>query len=280
MKKLYPYFYLIALVCLFSCQKQLRWPDEPTVKLLPETNCKPAVLGVYAGASWTTIAQKWYVNSKVGYLKTMIAASGEEPALQIDWSELTYEFNQVYLRDALNNNKIIMRVTIDADGRPEASYYYNGAHTDTTYYYYTDKRLDSTISIYQVQSLNSWEKYKFSYDIYGSIEKIEGFPNVQQLNFKYDYTRPVAGIVCNYQLSIPLKLMAFMELVKLPARHEIVEYQNYMINGSGLVHNYLSNNNTYYTGWECGTMNSPMVGSGRQQGITSLTEFKALYPFK
>ena len=286
MRKFNPCFSLIVLAasfCFSSCQKQLRWPDEPVtpgVQLLPETNCKPAVLGVQSGSSWTTIAQKWYVNSKVSYLKTIIDPSGIEPGLSMDWGELTYEFNQVYLRDVASNNKIVMRVTVDADGRPEASYYYNGSHSDTTYYYYTGKRLDSTISIYEIDATHSWQKYRFSYDIYGSVEKIDGFPNVQQLQFVYDYTKPVAGIIWNFQLATPIKLMEFMELVKLPMRHAFMQYKDCMINGNGLTHSYMASSNTYYNGWECGIVNSPMSGSGRQQGITSLNEFKALYPYK
>jgi hypothetical protein len=171
MKPINPCCYLIVLsVCFFSCQKQLRWPDEPTtptVQLLPETNCKPAVLGVFTGGSWTTIAQKWYVNSKLSYLKAIIEPTGTEPGLQMDWGQLTYEFNQVYLRDVADNNRTVLRITVDAEGRAEASYYYNensnGFHYDTTYYYYTGKRLDSTISIYETATTHSWQKYKFSY---------------------------------------------------------------------------------------------------------------------
>jgi hypothetical protein len=334
MKKFYPFFNLIILaasLCLLSCQKQLRWPDEPVTLIPPliaETNCKPAVLGIYAegsGASWATVAQKWYINSKVSYVKTLIGAApafagaGDmEPALKLDWGQLFYETNQVYLRDVQHNNEIVMRVTIDDEGRAAASYYYNQTRNadnafqyDTTYYYYTGKRLDSTISIYQTlltagaPPVNAWNKYKFTYDIYGNISKIEGYPNLLRLNFKYDYHKPVAGIISNYHLTMPMKLMEFMELVKLPMRHALSsielgqysappvadnfivlvrqQYEDYQINRSGLVYSYvLRNGNNKYTlhnGWECGMVNSPMNGGGRQQGIVSLDEFKQLYPF-
>jgi hypothetical protein len=335
MRKFNPLFNLIALAAsllLFSCQKELRWPpEEPPaagVQVLPETDCKPAVFGLHSeptsGTSWTTFMQKWYKDSKLTYLKALIGPSptfagtgGIEPGLALDWGEVSYDGNQVYLKD-LAKNLVVMRVTVNSQGRPEASYYYNQTNNadnayqyDTTYYYTTGSRLDSTISIYETvltgtTPFNGWQKYKFSYDIYGSIQQIEGYPGLFRLSFEYDYSKAVSGIISNYHLNMPMKLMEYLELVKLPMRHALAkvelaqyssssnsfnvlvqqQYQDYAITGSGLVHSYVmkngnSNNKyTFYNGWECGKVNSPMSGSGPQRGITGVDEFKLLYPFK
>jgi hypothetical protein len=320
MKKFNPFFHLTALASLLllaSCQKSLHWPPEEqpiAVKVLPETNCKPAVFGLHStsGANWTNFAQKWYASNKLSYLKTIIGPSptfagwGDvEPRLAVDWGQVTYDGNQVYLKDA-NKNAVVMRVTIGNQGLPEASYYDNaGLHSDTTYYYHTGTRLDSTISIYRTASVYNWQKYKFTYDKYGSIAKIEGYPQQLQLSFEYDYTQAVSGIIANHHINVPLKVMEYLELVKLPMRHALAkielgqftsppdqpgfnvlvrqEYTDYQITGSGLVHSYTmiagSNKHTFYNGWDCGTVNTAANINGSQRGIGSRDEFMQRYSF-
>ena len=324
MKKFYPFFILIVLATsLLSCQKSLHWPPEEqplVVQVLPETDCKPAVFGLNSepasGNSWIKLAQKWYSNNKLTYLKAFIGESptfagpdGMEPALTLDWAQVTYDGNQAYLKDAVKN-KVVMRVTINGQGRAEASYYRNetnnadGAYQyDTTYYYSTGLRLDSTVSIYETllsgtTPFNGWQKYIFKYDEYGNIIKIEGFPIQLKLNFEYDLSKPLSGIISNYHLNTPIKLVEYMELVRLPMHHALVkfevsnngtilqkqEYQDYQIDKSNLVHSYVmtsgSNKYTFYNGWDCGMVNTAANVNGAQFGISSRDEFIQRYPFR
>lgn len=321
MKKFYPFIILIALTLfLFSCQKSLHWPpgEEPlVVQVLPETDCKPSVLGLHSepgsGNGWSNFAQKWYTSNKLTYLRAYIGASptfagpvGMEPSLTLDWGQVFYDGNQAYLKDVAEN-KLVLRVTIDNQGRAEASYYYNETNGtyqyDTTYYYSTGTRLDSTVSVYKTllsgtTPVDGWQKYKFNYDEYGNIIKVEGFPLQLNLSFEYDLSKPISGIISHYHLTTPIKLVEYMELIRLPMHHALVkfevsnrgtvllrqEYQDYQIDNAALVHSYVmksgSNKYTFYNGWECGTVNNAANISGPQTGISSRDEFIQRYPFR
>ncbi|HYE55971.1 MAG TPA: hypothetical protein VD996_14065 [Chitinophagaceae bacterium] len=237
---------------------------------------------------------------------------GRELELSVPWAEVTYAGNQVYVRDVLKNMQFF-RATLDGSGKVLASYYDNHhdilgqvfSH-DTLYYYYTANRLDSVLRFSETRFSmptvhHTREKYIFGYDVLGNIVEINSVNDSTRLSFVYDYSQPVKGIVANYDLTIPFRVAEFLDLVKLPMQHAITEVTlvDFTINGgtvvnrqrfnkfatdNGYVYAYHDVNNgnifswSYYTGWNCGTSAS-QDPTNRQNGvITSLEQFRQLYP--
>ena len=322
---------IIFCVSLFllSCKKQIAEPIAAQSELSSESNnpsqCTPTTIGVYsvypsnpATGEWTTLAQKWYENGKVKFLKAKhgsFATPILDPILDylfnLEWAEVSYQGNQVYLID-VPNNRTIMRVTLDNQGRPVASYYnYSPIGSsefthDTTYYYYNGDRLDYLISLY-VTTVDSYtpyagfRKYVFSYDSWGNLVKAE-FPGAHSLNIEYDYTKPVSGIINNFHLTSPLKLLEYMELIQLPMHHTITKtdfgmysgypppgyfteithlsYKDYVIT-DGLVRSYVNDDPyrivTIYNGWDCTAASSTSTANKSGNAISSLKEFQQLY---
>lgn len=335
---------LFASILLFSCSKQITEPtaEELTTMApggavaasLSPTDCRPAVFGVFADGttsdSWTTIAQKWYSGGRVQNLKVHIGhapghAGGLEPALNVDWGEVMYQGTGVMFRD-LGRNRNVMRVTLNGSGQPVASYYHNqtdnfdNSYTkDTTYYFYTGSRLDSMVSLGETRftgpnPFNYFRKSIFRYDVHGNLVQIDNpSPSPapftggsgERLELKYDLTKPVSGMISNYHHTIPLRLLEYMELIKIPmyyaltetsfvtyvkappseGTHEIAsvirnhKYQDYVIN-EGRVHSYvmpgINQKLTFYNGWECpGTIVTRTANN--KKAISSVDEFKQLY---
>ena len=187
-----------GLLIILSCKKQhLETKADLSIaplQIAATTECRPAVFGAISSSTgWLTLAQKWYSSGKVKYLKAKSArftSTFFNPFLELmyefEWAEVLYQGNQVYLRDQLNDHAL-MRVTLDDQGRPAASYYYYqqvGTLTywyDTTYYYYNGSRLDEMISLYHTNQYNShfpvhsFRKYKFSYDTWGTASEASSF---------------------------------------------------------------------------------------------------------
>ena len=307
---------LCASLLFLSCKKQvvedIALQSSTSPPSVNGTECRPAVFGAYSSSPnpandrWITLAQKWYDNGKVKYLKaksTRFTSTFFNPFLELmyefEWAEVLYQGNQVYLRDQLNDHAL-MRVTLDDQGRPAASYYYYqqvGTLTywyDTTYYYYNGSRLDEMISLYHTNGYNShfpthsWRKYMFFYDTWGNVITA-GVGDGSDFSIEYDYTKPVQGIILNYQLTSSLSLLEHMELIKLPMHHAITkigfgtpstitEYKDYEI-VDGLVRSYVyvqpnsmyQDKTTFYNGWDCGTN----INSGN--AIANLKQFQDLY---
>src|SRR5215831_4162014 len=107
---------LSASVIISSCKKEISQPSVIPMQSNSTSDCKPVLLGVYssypgnpAAGEWTTLAQKWYENGKVKYLKAKHASSATpvlDPILDyifdLQWGEVSYQGNQVYLNDVLN----------------------------------------------------------------------------------------------------------------------------------------------------------------------------------
>lgn len=322
---------LFASLVLVSCSKQLTEPaasDKEVAAAAPtfhnNSGCKPVVFGAFSqtpsGASdWRTFAQKWYSGDDVAYLKFSSNLPGifanVEHDLNMDWAEVTYEGNQVRLRDVVQD-ELILRVTLDNDGRPVASYYDNtfssiNYERDTTYFYYTNDRLDSAvvlraIAINSPMAAHSAKKYIFEYDAHGNIREIDmpsstaaGSGSV--LSFVYNYGMPVTGIMVNYRATMAMKLLEHLELLKLPMNHAVSRiiftvhsttvftvvhednYVNYVLD-NGRVHSFQrlgsGVNHTYYNGWECSSAptSRSAIQTPKQNGIMSLEEFNRAYP--
>jgi hypothetical protein len=314
-----------ATLILFSCKKdvseQITGQSLSIAQPGSVTECKPALLGAYSvstygtgAGEWLTLAQKWYENGKVKYLKAMHGGwTGTflDPILDymfiLNWGEVSYQGNQVYLKDVWND-RMLMRVTLDEHERPVASYYnYEsspGRYThDTTYYYYDGDRLDYLISLYEITygatPSVGYRKYIFSYDNWGNVIKAE-YPGSSRLNVQYDYTKPLQGIISNFHITSSFKLLEYLELVQLPMHHAITrtnfeliynpnspyemrhaEYKDYIIS-NGVTRSYVYQDYdkvvTFYNGWDCGTSAAVNVTERKVTPVANLEQFNKGYP--
>ena len=313
-----------AALLVLGCKKQFvdnqELPTSASLQVNNANQCRPAILGAYdlSYKEWRTLAQKWYSNGRVKYLKAKFGGPADVgmnswlEGFDLKWGEVSYEGNQVYLKDVLNAN-FSMRVTLDNDGRPVASYYYykfepNYHLYDTTYYYYKNDRLDYMISLFELSFYSPtpiflYRKYVFSYDSYGNLVRAE-FPDNARLNVQYDYTKPGTSIHSNLQVTSSLKLLEYMELIQLPSHHaatrtnfEVVnypgtpyeyfsevfyaEYRDYVIEG-GLVQSFVYyqpyRQIVLYNGWDCGTTSSINTNNSPENAVSNLQQFQKMYP--
>ena len=310
---------LLATLMLFSCTKEISESTPNAVDganstpavMLPASNCKSEVFVSYNHAIdfWATLEQKWHSNGVLTNLKvTFGTTTNAFPfvpfflPLIMDWSDISYRGNQVYIT-RFPQNQQLMRVTLNPNHLPEALYYndivFSGRYyKDTSYLYYTGTILDSMVSLVEYaffanESANrSTAKYRFSYDVNGNLSAVD-MPNLStaqfsdgsRITFKYDLTKPVSGTMVNHNISIPLRLLESMELIKLPMHHALTDYiyasykkgpgntettntvveqhfTDYNISPEGLVQSYVlqtsSNKFTYYCGWDCGNGSSQL----------------------
>ncbi len=312
---------LCLSMVLFSCKKQIaekvELQSEASLQTVNANPCRPAIFGAYNGA-WRTLAQKWYSNGKVKYLKAVHGGwTGTflDPILDymfiLDWGEVSYQGNQVYLTD-VTKNQVMLRVTLDNYGRPVASYYdYSPSPgsfmRDTTYYYYNSGRLESIISLYKITysppfPSSGWRKYVFSYDSWGNVVKAEQ-PGNERLTVQYDYTQPVQDLTSNFHITSSLKLLEYLELLKLPMHHAVIRtnwgfivnagtpdeffsevrnsaYKNYLITNE-LVRSYEVDLPvgavTFYNGWDCGLQASLNDANRMRNEISNLQKFQEMY---
>jgi hypothetical protein len=250
--------------------------------------------------------QKWYgSNGKPAFLNAnfftdMNDLSHLEHIIQ--WGELLYyNDNQVYLRSW---GDTMMRVTLDAQQRPAASYYHHDHFPkgtfliDTSYYHFTGNRLDSIInlSVHSYGGHAEFAKYTFFYDGYGNLVRIDRWHprfNLTSMFLTYDYAQPVAGMVPVHQVTIPYKLMEYMDLLSFPVHHRLTQvsglgnswqYINYSLLGNGLVSSYHAAalyERIFYTGWECsGSPVAAHIANRQKNDLNSLEDFKKQHPQK
>jgi hypothetical protein len=277
-----------AVICVgffFShCTKQIDKPladEKETSAFSASLPCKPVLLGyMIEGCCWGIEMQKWYRNDgKVAYLK---AVMGIFPGGILPWGEISYHNNnQVYVKNTLYNDTLI-RITLDAQQRPSASYFlYPRAeipYRDTSYYYFTDNRLDSILSLFGPffdVSRITFRKFTFTYDAYGNVVQIRDYNvsyNAEGIwKLTYDYTKPVAGMLPSYMLDRPYRLLEYLDLLHFPVRHQLVSvsqslfgltfssnYFGHQLLGNGLVQSYKETTipnsfttRTYYVDWDC-----------------------------
>ncbi|HEY0678227.1 MAG TPA: hypothetical protein VGD17_08070 [Chitinophagaceae bacterium] len=318
---------LAAIVIFPSCKKEMTGQKVPEIATNASVNgdCRSVAFNVFLPQThyWKTLMQKWYDgNGKVKYLKAFI--SGEDGfagknndftqfEINLDWGEVTRFGNQVYLNDAVNN-KTLLRVTMDPQERPVATYLYNDHASapffriDTSYYYYTGSRLDIIYMTGERRLGGSpypyWNKFELVYDNYGNIRQIKGWGD-SRINFIYDYSRPVQGTEQTVQFLTPLRILEYMELLKLPVNHlleevvigayipgsnypdeifpiRIYNYEDHLLNADGLVYSFSDvetlNPNAFYTGWQCGSILPANPLSRKNSGIGDLEQFKRMFP--
>jgi hypothetical protein len=103
---------------------------------------------------------KWYDgNGRLQFIKAMndgLYSNFPNAALMVDYAELTYDNDMVYLRDVFYN-KTILKVRLDVMHRPLISwfdgFYHGFPMQDTTRMYYASSgKLDSIIRKYQFGS--------------------------------------------------------------------------------------------------------------------------------
>jgi hypothetical protein len=312
-----------ASLLLLACKKQVAEPGEQSKEVAASVeskdNCRATVLGrstVHGTPVWHTLMQRWYNgDGKVAFLKAKIGWPTGLPNdnfhINLDWGQLTYEGNQVYLKDP--QNSVSMRVTLDDEGRAVASYFESFSTTqvpyiDTSYYHYTGKRLDSILGFMKWKnSFNPTEsfffKIRYSYDQYGNVIYIE--QGSSRMHLKYDYSKPIKQMFAPHHLTFHHKLLEYMDLLHFPIHHQLVhawrgeyhithynqpygiyptavwEYSNYWMQDPGVVYSYTthSNNLRYFTGWECNTTPAGNEATSRQNtSINSLEDFKRRFP--
>jgi hypothetical protein len=323
-------FVLLGAMLLFnSCKKKVveELPQESIASTgMAGNNCKPVVLGVYSKYSdgqnyWNTIMQKWYgSDGKLEYLNANFYRDPHQYSylhLSIVWAKLVYTNNtQVYFENRYSSGPpyLTMRVTLDEQGRPVSSNHFHDVGSrdtrshirDLSYYYFTGKRLDSTISYstenYGSQTVN---KYTFYYDTYGNLQVVtrnDGqYESGNYMQLKYDYSKPVAGMQSPLEVTVPYKLLEYMDLLHFPIRHQLIEvtanwrnlynrgagwkFTNHTLQENGFTHSYNASqpvgaySNTYYTGWECGSATPGQDPTNRQRNsIKSLEDFEQAYP--
>jgi hypothetical protein len=308
---------LLSFIFFTGCQKHIEQPTAQETKsqssITTASACKPAIFGIYRGGSWTTIVQKWYAGEKIQYIKTHFSAGlagalyHSEPILNIDWGEVTYEGDQVRVRDVAKG-RLVFRATIDASGKPLASYLYNYVNDqnqtvfiDTSYYYYGGNVLNYIIQLYEYRSNNSptgrgWEQYTFGYGTWGAGYSAKNEETV--VNFTYGMS--VNGTYNDYTLTTSFKMLEYLDLTKLftnstmnritmtrqhgtylPYTYFDRQYFNYSATG-GLVGYYLTplspGVQDYYIGWECVPTVTGTAASARNSTIMTLDQFQKLYP--
>ena len=142
---------------------------------------------------------------------------------------------------------------------------------------------------------HGYRKFIFSYDSWGNLVSA-AYPGGQgtRLTIQYDYKKPVMGMIDNFQVTSSLKLLQYLELIRLPMHHAIVmtnfevgystyfseihrsTYKNYIIS-NGLVQSYVYDDPyrpvTFYNGWDCGSSSA----SNPDNAIANLKEFQEVY---
>jgi hypothetical protein len=305
-----------ASLFLFACNKKVEEPQQNEVAATTQTanNCKATVHAMlvqrYSTKTWHTLMQRWYGNDgKIAYLKAYlnwVPELYETFIVNLDWGQMTYEGDQVYLKDVLRN-KMLMRVTVDDQGRPAASYFdfnepFQLPYKDTSYYYFTGSRLDSILSITKHENFAaSFSKTKFYYDAYSNLIRIGDVGS--RMVLKYDYSKPAAdGMITSYQFTLHHKLMEYMDLLHFPSQHRLVSavlgqypspgypddiypimdwnYHSYVINNN-LVSSYtngITYTRQYFTGWECNTTPANNDAIRQNTSINSLEDFQRRFP--
>ena len=225
-------FLLVSVVTFFiSCKKDNHIADKNAT--LPglmnsTTNCKPVGLAMLVTIpnqpqQWNNLMLKWYdgANGKLGHLKAVfdfLYSNFPNVALNLDYGELSYDNDMVFLKDVYYN-KVILKVKLDADHRPTTSWFDGLFHgspmKDTTHFYYSAGGVLDSINIsYDIGNFGNLLRINYwcEYDSHGNLLHLTGAPGTNRVNFYYDYSQLNPGIIPHYMVTTPLKLLECMGL--------------------------------------------------------------------
>ena len=300
---------LVFTLLLISCKKEIQINQQevaPSTTSTQASACRPVVFGAvvgYPGVSnqWFTLMQKWYGgNGRPDFLKAHFYTEMDGFSMlehSIEWGQISYyNNNQVYLKVGSDTT---LRVTLDAQQRPEASYYHHnhfpkGTYlVDTSYYHFTGSRLDAVERLYvgSYGGRSNFAKYNFIYDSHGSLVRVDSWSPTGSASMflSYDYSKPVADMVAIPQITIPFKLMEYLELLNFGVRYELIrvvgfgndwQLMNYTLTGSGLVSSYQAeglHERTFYTGWDCSSVSSLSNSTKGIESINDLNDFRRAF---
>jgi hypothetical protein len=312
---------LISIITVFiSCKKEsalIQKSITPLAVTNTSSNCKPVGLGMLATIPnqpplWNNLMLKWYdgSNGKLGHVKAVFDflysnfQGFPNVALNLDYGEVTYDNDMVYLRDVFLN-KVILRVKLDGMQRPTVSWYdgfFHGAPmTDTTHFYYSaGGALDSIHISYLIGTTppGITFTYRCEYDSYNNLIHLTGPSGGNRVNFYYDYSIANPGTIPHYMVSVPLKLLECMDLLQFPHnnlltsavlggympgigypddtypvyRWSFVSPRN---NSTGQIYYYedgigYPDNGKFYSAWDCGTSNMVQMRNPTQSQFMSI----------
>jgi hypothetical protein len=288
----------LALVCIAvsiitSCKKSIKDHEEDRTSVAlttPGNGCRAIGLGLAVQNSpghtaWENLMLKWFNSQgKIDHLKADIywyyqSSSANSKAFTLDYGEVTHLNDQVHVRDVLHNVEVF-KVKLDAQNRPMISWFdHHGISMgtfryDTSYYFYNaDNQLESVI-VHRAGILGGVGIFnmQFQYDPAGNLVLADVPDGTYE--FRYDYTRTNTGMVSNYLISTPIKLLEYLDLLKLNHHHQLQSvmwradggipvlgwaYWNIETNPFGKVTRYdgsaISPIPTYYTAWDCNGTN-------------------------
>ena len=242
---------LLTVAFLFSCKKQITTPasnEVAAVSSASDINCKATNFAVMVEfpnqvQQWHNLMQRWYgSDGRISYIKAMMSPHFNEFAEytnKLEFGEVTYPSNnQVMVRDVMRD-RLVMRVTLDGLGRPEASYYYNIplpnqiGEIDTTYFHYDGDRLDHIFNIRQylqgpdlANALPArFTRYDFFYDMYGNLIRMQtgNGENSYRMNITYDYSKPITDMMTGHYSLYDLRLLDYLDLLHMPVHHQPVQ---------------------------------------------------------
>ncbi len=289
---------LLALVCIAvisitSCKKSINEQEEvgSSVALTtPENSCKPIGFGLAVketpgNTKWENLMLKWFDSQgRTDHLKAIIYWFYQSPgtnakAFALDYGQVTYENDEVHVRDVLYNDEVF-KVKLDAQKRPIISWFdhhgrgFSTFRYDTSYYFYnSNNQLESMIMHRaDVSGALGIFNVQFHYDPVGNLVLADVPDGTYE--YRYDYTRTNTGMVSTYLISVPIKLLEYLDLLKLNHHHQLQNvlwrahggypvlawgYWNIETNPFGKVTRYDGTDNspiaTYYTAWDCNSNN-------------------------
>jgi len=283
----------IALSIVTSCKKSINEKEEETNSVAlatPDNSCKAIGLGLAfndntGNPRWENLMLKWFNGQgRIDNLKSIIywyfqSPSSNSKAFALDYGKVTYDGDEVHVRDVLYNDEVF-KVKLDAQKRPIISWFdhhgrnFSTFRYDTSYYFYnSDNQLESMIMHRaDVSGGHGIFNLQFNYDPAGNLVLVNIAGGTYE--FRYDYTRTNTGMVSNYLISVPIKLLEYLDLLKLNHHHQLQsvlsrapggypvlgwQYLNIETNPFGKVTRYDGTDgspiNTYYTAWDCNSNN-------------------------
>jgi len=269
---------LLLLTVLTACKKgpDIWGPDCGPCPPVPRCQPQQKLMylyydGAYHAQDFPKIKKAFAANGTVNYLEISLPPfapiGGEEHSLDVK-----YTGNRVYLFNSTTHDTVLV-AKLDACGRPTWSDHLakDGNRNETKYFYNAQGRLSRTT----YEPFFGFANHRYVYDKYGNLIKYyEEATPARNMEFTYDYSRPIKGASYDFDSNLPMQamiLLAALGHIDFPAHHLLKsikdnddypydhrEYSNQVINGDGYVTSY---DYTFYypdnharniTTWSCG----------------------------